>query len=47
MKRRFNNGQMKLKTREDFPHEIGLLLGYPLADVKAFIENEGKLYCMW
>ena len=34
--------KMRLKTREDFPHEIGLLLGYPLADVKAFIENEGK-----
>ncbi len=26
----------------DFPHEIGLFLGYPLADVKGFIENHGK-----
>ena len=34
--------KMRLKTREDFPHEIGLLLGYPLSDVKAFIENEGQ-----
>lgn len=25
----------------DFPHEIGIFLGYPLADVKAFIENKG------
>lgn len=25
-----------------FPHEIGLFLGYPLADVRAFIENRGK-----
>lgn len=25
----------------DFPHEIGLLLGYPLEDVKAFIVNQG------
>lgn len=24
-----------------FPHEIGVFLGYPLADVKAFIENSG------
>ncbi len=26
----------------DFPHEIGVFLGYPLADVKAFIENKGR-----
>ncbi len=26
----------------DFPHEIGIFLGYPLADVKGFIENHGK-----
>ena len=26
----------------NFPHEIGLFLGYPLGDVKAYIENEGK-----
>lgn len=25
-----------------FPHEIGLLLGYPPADVTGFIENSGK-----
>ncbi len=25
-----------------FPHEIGLFLGYPLADVIGFIKNEGK-----
>lgn len=25
-----------------FPHEMGLLLGYPPNDVKAFIENNGK-----
>lgn len=27
-----------------FPHEIGVFLGYPLMDVKGFIENEGKNY---
>lgn len=38
----------KLSTRvkgcNDFPHEIGLFLGYPLADVVGFIENKGKNY---
>ena len=38
----------------DFPHEIGLFLGYPLGDVKGFIEHRGqnclctgcwKVYC--
>lgn len=37
-----------------FPHEIGLFLGYPLGDIKGFIENKGcnyklcgfwKVYC--
>ena len=27
---------------ESFPHEIGVFLDYPLADVAAFIENEGR-----
>lgn len=26
----------------NFPHEIGIFLGYPLADVMGFIENQGK-----
>ncbi len=26
----------------DFPHELGIFLGYPLGDVKGFIENKGK-----
>ena len=25
-----------------FPHEIGIFLGYPLEDVKGFIDNKGK-----
>ena len=30
-----------------FPHEIGLFLGYPVEDVKGFIENKGRNYkCM-
>lgn len=28
----------------EFPHEIGIFLGYPIGDVKGFIENEGKNY---
>ena len=27
-----------------FPHEMGLLLGYPVEDVEGFIQNEGKNY---
>ena len=27
---------------QEFPHEIGLFLGYPLADVVGFVENKGK-----
>ena len=30
--------------KDDFPHEIGLLLGYPMEDVIGFIEQEGKNY---
>ena len=30
----------KLQSAPDFPHEIGLFLGYPAEDVKGFIENK-------
>ncbi len=30
----------RLSESEDFPHEIGLFLGYPVEDVKGFIENK-------
>lgn len=32
----------RIGGNKDFPHEIGLFLGYPLEDVLAFIENEGQ-----
>ncbi|MFQ8602088.1 MAG: DUF3793 family protein [Anaerovoracaceae bacterium] len=32
----------KLSSQEDFPHEIGIFLGYPIDDVKGFIKNGGK-----
>ena len=32
----------RICLREAFPHEIGVLLGYPLADVIGFIRNSGR-----
>lgn len=32
----------RLQGQKEFPHEIGVFLGYPLEDVEAFIENGGK-----
>lgn len=31
----------KLRSQEEFPHEIGLFLGYPAEDVCGFIEHKG------
>lgn len=33
-------------TSSDFPHEIGIFLGYPLQDVEGFINNHGKNYTL-
>ncbi len=30
-----------ITNRIDFPHEMGVFLGYPLCDVKGFINNQG------
>lgn len=44
----------RIEEVDDFPHEIGLFLGYPIDDVKGFIKNGGqnckfcgcwKVYC--
>lgn len=32
----------RLTSEGEFPHEIGLFLGYPLEDVQGFIRNHGK-----
>lgn len=36
----------RLKSRlvkcGEFPHEIGIFLGYPVEDVRGFVENEGR-----
>lgn len=31
--------RLRLMQQEDYPHEIGIFLGYPLHDVKGFIEH--------
>ena len=31
-----------MKNGMGFPHEIGAFLGYPVNDVRGFIQNEGK-----
>ena len=36
--------QQYLREKKVFPHEMGLLLGYPPEDVKGFIRNQGKNY---
>ena len=39
----------RLRTEEDFPHEVGLFLGYPPADVDGFMhrKDEYKLCGLW
>ncbi|MBQ8009993.1 MAG: DUF3793 family protein [Oscillospiraceae bacterium] len=32
----------RIRKNGDFPHEIGIFLGYPLEDVVGFIENHGE-----
>ncbi len=32
----------RIRNDEEFPHEIGLFLGYPPEDVRGFIENNAK-----
>lgn len=32
----------RIQHYEVFPHEIGIFIGYPLSDVKSFIDNKGK-----
>ena len=32
----------RIRASEEFPHEIGIFLGYPIEDVEGFIENRGE-----
>jgi hypothetical protein len=34
----------RIYQNNDFPHEIGIFLGYPIEDVIGFIENKGNNY---
>lgn len=34
----------RVQENQEFPHEIGVFLGYPLEDVKGFIQNKGNNY---
>lgn len=36
----------KIVGRGDFPHEIGLFLGYPVEDIQGFIDNKGENYLL-
>lgn len=36
-----NHLQQRILENDGFPHEIGIFLDYPLADVIGFIENQG------
>lgn len=34
--------EMYMEKKKEFPHELGILLGYPPEDVQGFIENRGE-----
>lgn len=38
--------RLKRLFRQGCPHEVGIFLGYPLADVDAFIQNKGRNYLL-
>ena len=38
---RMNGFYNKMK---EFPHEVGVFLGYPIWDIKGFLENKGERY---
>lgn len=39
-----NHLKHRFEIFQKTPHEVGLFLGYPLCDVKGFIDNNGKNY---
>ena len=41
-----NRYSLYLEDRMDFPHEMGIILGYPLEDVNGFMCNQGKNYLL-
>lgn len=43
-KKRYSRFQ--INQTEDFPHEVGILLGYPIKDVEAYIQNNGANFLL-
>ena len=41
LQQRMNGFYNKMK---EFPHEVGVFLGYPICDIKGFLENKGERY---
>lgn len=42
MREQINHLKHRLAVQQDFPHEIGLFLGYPVGDVLAFQRSRGE-----
>lgn len=34
--------QEHIEGNQEFPHEMGVILGYPIGDIKGFIKHQGK-----
>lgn len=43
-KNKFTN--FKIQNNHNFPHEVGILLGYPIIDVEEYIKNNGENYIL-
>lgn len=46
LERKLERLSERISASEDFPHEIGLFLGYPVDDVTGFIQNKGRNYLL-
>lgn len=44
LRRQLDHLSRRLCTEAEFPHEIGIFLGYPLEDVIGFVRHKGKNY---
>ncbi|MEE0956018.1 MAG: DUF3793 family protein [Eubacterium sp.] len=42
--KQINTLKKRLRESDEFPHEIGLFLGYPPGDVRCFIEEKARNY---
>ncbi len=44
LRKQLDHLSRRLCTEAEFPHEIGIFLGYPLEDVVGFVEHKGQNY---